>query len=187
MAINQDNYVEIPNGTILKATDLGGSNSAISIVGGTVEPFEKLFQNGITVKDSGTTINNAVITTNLIVSGSMVYDNVYSRTGTTATITTSDFGTATVLLIGPGIGQTITVELPAESGVTNSPFGAGKAKLYIIKKTSTLGTVTINPAGSYTIDGATSVSATAQYSYIQVIYSGNTSNDYLIIANNGFS
>lgn len=180
MAINQDNYVEVPNGTILKVTDLGGSNSAISIVGGTVEPFEKLFLNGITVKDSGTIINDATFEADIIVSGSISYNNIYSYSGGTTTLTTSDFGKATVFLLEPPITTTTTIELPPLGG-------SGEARLFIIKKLNNVGTVTINPAGTYTIDGATDVSATTQYSYIQVLYSGNTTDDYIIIANNGFS
>lgn len=172
------NYVELESGTIIKATNLDGSTNSISIITGTAEPFTKLFKNGITVESWDGT--DAIFEADVVISGSISYNNIYSYSGGTTTLTTSDFGKATVFLLKPTIGSTVTVELPA---LGNS----GEARLFIIKKLSTLGTVTIDPVSSYTIDGAVSVSATAQYSYIQVIYSGNNTDYYTIIANNGFS
>jgi len=75
----------------------------------------------------------------------------------------------------------VTIQLPT------SGTGTGEAKLFIIKKLSAFGNVTIDPGSSSTIDGATTKTATAQWSFCQIIHSGNTTDDYLIIANNGFS
>lgn len=175
-------YTELQSGAIIKATPVDGNPNAISIITGTQEPFNKIFKNGITVQDSAAEGNRALIETDLAVSGSMIYENIYSYSGGATTLTKTQFGDTSVLLISPNSGVVVTVELPATTSAI-----AGQAKLYIIKKLSALGTVTINPNSTAQIDGATSVSATAQYSYIQVIYSGNSTDDYLIIANNGFS
>ena len=47
--------------------------------------------------------------------------------------------------------------------------------------------VTIDPSGNNKIDGNTSMSATATMSSMTIIWSGNTTDDFISIANNGFS
>jgi hypothetical protein len=176
------NTTEMESGVVLKVTPVDGNANAISIITGTEEPFEKIFKNGIKVQDSSDEGNQARIETDLIVSGSFIHSNIFEYSGGSTTLTETNFNDSSVLLISPNFGATVTVRLPS------SGTGTGEAKLFIIKKLSALGTVTIDPAGgSTTIDGATTKSATAQWSFCQIIYSGNTTDDYLIIANNGFS
>ena len=172
--------IEIQSGTIIKATPVDGNPNAISIITGTQEPFKKTFKDGVTIQgaDNGTPAN---IETDLIVSGSVVYSNIFEYSGGTTTINSSNISDSSVLLISADAGANVKITLPTTG------TGTGKAKLFIIKKLSSTGTITIDPGGSTTIDGATSISATAQWSFCQIIHSGNTTDDYLIISNNGFS
>ena len=175
------NYTELQSGTIIKATPIDGNPNAIGIITGTEEPFNKTFKNGITVQNNGDVQDTARIETDLIISGSIIYEDIYSYSGGAATLNqTNSYRYSTVLLISPTSGI-VTIELPGPGSIS------GQSRLFIIKKLSSAGTVTINPNSSNTIDGAASVSATSQWSFCQVIYSGNTTDDYLIISNNGFS
>ena len=184
-----NNQISLVNGTILKVTPIDGNPNAVGVITGTQEPFRKIFRNGISVLD-GTTTSTADINCDLEVSGSLVVENdirlsnVYIYNGTSAgavTLDESDFGKSPVLLIGPSGGQTITIELPSPTSTSN------KGRYFIIKKTTSTGTLTIDPIGLNQIDGAASVSATGQWSYLQTISTGNPSYDYVITANDGFS
>jgi hypothetical protein len=187
-----ENQVSLINGTILKVTPIDGNPNAVGVITGTQEPFQKIFRNGISVLDGpgGAAAGTADINCDLEVSGSLVVENdirlsnVYIYNGTSAgavTLDESDFGKAPVLLIGPAGGETVTIELPSPTSTSN------KGRYFIIKKTTSTGTLTIDPTGLNQIDGAASVSATAQWSYLQTISTGNATYDYVITANNGFS
>ena len=185
---NPNNQISLVNGTILKVTPIDGNPNAMGVITGTQEPFRKVFRNGIAVL--GDTVSaTANINCDLEVSGSLEVkndiklSNVYIYTGTSAgavTLNESNFGKAPVLLIGPAGGETVTIQLPW-------PFQQNIGRYFIIKKTTSTGTVTIDPAAIATIDGATSVSASAQWSYLQTIATGNLTYYYVITANNGFS
>lgn len=184
-----NNQISLANGTILKVTPIDGNPNAVGVITGTQEPFRKIFRNGISVLD-GTTTSTADINCDLEVSGSLIVENdirlsnVYIYTGASAgavTLDESDFGKAPVLLIGPAGGETVTIELP------NPVISGNKGRYFIIKKTTSTGTVTIDPNGLYEIDGASSVSATTQWSFLQTIATGNPSYDYVITSNDGFS
>ena len=182
------NQISLVNGTILKVTPIDGNPNAVGVITGTQEPFRKIFRNGIAVLGD-TSAATANINCDLEVSGSLVVENdiklsnVYIYTGTSAgavTLDESDFGKAPVLLIGPAGGETVTIELPL-------PFSSNTGRYFIIKKTTSTGTVTIEPTLSQTIDGAASVSASGQWSYLQTIATGNATYDYVITSNDGFS
>ena len=186
---DSNNQISLASGTILKVTPLDGNPNAVGVITGTQEPFRKVFRNGILVQEGpGTGV--ADINCDLEVSGSLIVENdirlsnIYTYTGTSAgstTLTESDFGKASVMLISPSGGETVTIQLP-------NPVGSSrKGQLFIIKKVSANGTVTIDPTFSNQIDGVSSVSATANHSFIQVLATGDFTYDYIIIANNGFS
>ena len=174
---------ELNNGTILKVTPVDGNPNAIQIIAGSEEPFNKRFKNGITVDSTNLhTTENATFNLPVIINNQFSFKSIFSYTGTSAgatTLTSSDFGDATVFLIKPNGGETVTIQL---AGQVNT-----QSRLYIIKKTTSNGTVTIDPSGNNKIDGNTSMSATATMSSMTIIWSGNTTDDFISIANNGFS
>ena len=186
---DSNNQISLASGTILKVTPLDGNPNAVGVITGTQEPFRKVFRNGILVQEGpGTGV--ADINCDLEVSGSLIVENdirlsnIYTYTGTSAgstTLTESDFGKASVMLISPSGGETVTIQLPRPT------ISSNKGRLFIIKKVSANGTVTIDPTFSDQIDGVSSVSATANHSFIQVLATGDFTYDYIIIANNGFS
>ena len=183
------NQISLASGTILKVTPLDGNPNAVGVITGTQEPFQKVFRNGINVLD-GPGFGVADINCDLEVSGSLIVENdirlsnIYTYTGTSAgstTLTESDFKKASVMLISPSGGETVTIELP------HPAISSNKGRLFIIKKVSSNGTVTIDPNSSNQIDGVSSVSATANHSFIQALATGGVTYDYIIISNNGFS
>ena len=169
--------IEMEDGAVIKFTKVGAN---IFPIAGTERPTPELFKRSVTIGEAGRTTETSIINTDLKISGSFELSNVFKYSGGTTTLTKDEFGKSTLLLIDPNAGATVTIELVAIAA-------AEAGKLYIIKKISGDGTVTIDPQSSYKIDGAASVSATANYSHLQVINSGNTADDYLIISNNGFS
>ena len=172
-------YVTINDGTVLKATPINGNPNAIGIVTGTQEPFTKTFKDGITVEGSlGTDIN---LKSNVHISGSITYQNINRYSGGTTTIGSNLSSNQSIYLLSPTSG-TVTIALPYLGGSSTNY----DSQLIIIKKLTSTGTVSINPAGPTTVDGSTSMSATAQYSFIQLLQDG-PSNSWIVIANNGFS
>jgi len=176
--------IEIEDGAVIKFTKVG---SNIFPIAGTERPTPELFKRGVTIGEAGrsetSTINtNLDLSGSLDVNGNFQLSNIFKYSGGTTTLSRAQWGKSQILLIDPDVGATVTIELPAFSNAA-----ADGGVWYIIKKVSGDGTVTIDPAFSYVIDGASSVSATANYSYIQVISAGNTTDDYSIVSNNGFS
>lgn len=182
------NQISLASGTILKVTPIDGNPNAVGVITGTQEPFEKVFRNGIRVEAS-TFTGAADINCDLEVSGSLIVENdirfsIYTYTGTSGggtTLTESDFGKATILLIEPSGGETVTIELPSPTASSN------KGRYFIIKKTTSDGAVEVESAQFGTaIDGSSSLQATNQYSVLQVIATG-PAHDYIIVSNEGFS
>ena len=85
--------------------------------------------------------------------------NLVAKTGA-YTATTSDH----TITCGAG-NETFTITLPAASGVTGI--------IYNIKNVGT-GTITVDGSGAETIDGATTVSLSAQYDCITIQCDGST-------------
>jgi hypothetical protein len=96
------------------------------------------------------------------------YDNISftttSVTATTYTATANDY----VLLCDPA-GGAITLTLPTP-GTTACPAG----RFYYIRSTGTTNAVTIDPAGSVTIDGAATISLASGAKHGAVVVNDGT-------------
>lgn len=151
------------NGTTL-IIDADADSSISSVVDDTV-----LFKTGgstrVTLTDSALTVDSG---TTLTANGAATFANSFTLTPTTITSANSPYtlGAAPTLYCN-ATGGAITVNLPA----------AVAGRQYIIEKTdSSANAVTINRAGSDTIEGATSFVLPTQYD--QIVLEGHASGWY---------
>jgi hypothetical protein len=159
-------------------TTFGSSTATLNSLGGTSEPFAKVFHADIIVEsqDSGISKFKGPLETHndLDISGSLSITNHVTISGS-STINTADLDT--VILVTT-TGSAVTLQIPGTSGIT-------KGRVYFFKKIGGTNTFTIDPSGTTTIDGALTLSTTDASASMQLMSSGAGSTGYYIISQYG--
>jgi hypothetical protein len=161
-------------------TTAGANSSTLSSIGGSSEPFSKLFHSNIIVESQdaakSTFKGDLQIDETLTVSGSLLINN-HLTINTSGTTTVSATDLESVILVSTTSG-TVTLQLPTTTG-------ASKGRIYFIKKIGGTNTLTIDPASTTTIDGALTLATSDASASIQLISSGNTTLGYYILSEYG--
>jgi hypothetical protein len=161
-------------------TTAGTNSSTLSSIGGSSEPFSKLFHSNIIVESQdaakSTFKGDLQIDETLTVSGSLLINN-HLTINTSGTTTVSATDLESVILVSTTSG-TVTLQLPTTTG-------ASKGRIYFIKKIGGTNALTIDPASTTTIDGALTLATSDASASIQLLSSGNTSLGYYILSEYG--
>jgi hypothetical protein len=159
-------------------TTYGNSTTTLNSIGGTSEPFAKVFHADIVVEsqDSGVSKFKGPLETHqqFDLSGSLYISNHITISGSTS-FNAADL--ESVILVSTTSGA-VTLQLPATSVTT-------KGRVYFIKKIGGTNTLTINPSGTTTIDGALTLATTDASASVQLISSGVSANGYYILSEYG--
>jgi hypothetical protein len=141
----------------------GGSSGANWLtVSGTEHPFDHVFKGDLQTQEK------------LSVSGSLFINNHITISGST-TLTTTDL--KSVILVTT-TGSAVTLILPTTPSTT-------KGRVYFVKKIGGTNTLTINPSGVTTIDGALTLATTDASASLQLISSGISNQGYYILSEYG--
>lgn len=168
----------LKDGSTYQITTRGTTTSTLASLGGTSEPFAKAFHSYIIVEaqDNGVSKFKGDLQTHqeLVVSGSILVNNHLTISGST---TLSSTNQNSVILVSTTAGP-VTLELPSTANTS-------KGRIYFIKKIGGTNTLTIDPGGTTTIDGALTRATTDASASIQLMSSGNTATGYYILSEYG--
>ena len=119
---------------------------------------------GVTVSGGGITVTgNSLVTGTLDVTSDFGFDGAFTVSGNMINADTTA-GAQLVQLVDASAAN-VTLSLPAAASV--------QGRMYIIKRMDgSVNTVTVDPAGAETVDGAVSFSLPAQYDYVKIVCDG---------------
>lgn len=154
--------IKLDQNAVISFVAGGNSGASWLTTSGTEHPFDHVFKGDVQTQDKLSVSGSLFINNHMIISGS-------------STINATDL--ESVILVTT-TGSAITLTLPSTTSAT-------KGRIYFIKKIGGTNTLTLDPASTTRIDGATTLATTDASASIQLLSSGVSSDGYYILSEYG--